>query len=65
MDILYGMICIEVWSKMGDVYLGYVFMDGFKEKGGLCYCINSVFLCFILKEKMKEEGYGEYLKFLF
>jgi len=28
---------------------------------GLRYCINSAALRFIPVEKMKEEGYGEYL----
>jgi peptide methionine sulfoxide reductase msrA/msrB len=51
----------EVRSSHGNAHLGHVFADGPKESGGLRYCINSASLRFIPKEKMEEEGYGEYL----
>ncbi|MEW9676216.1 peptide-methionine (R)-S-oxide reductase MsrB [Lentibacillus sp. L22] len=59
-DTSHGMIRTEVRSKDADSHLGHVFDDGPKEHGGLRYCMNSAAMRFIPKEKMDEEGYGQY-----
>lgn len=59
-DLSHSMVRTEVRSSGADSHLGHVFPDGPKDQGGLRYCINSAALRFIPKEKLEEEGYGEY-----
>ncbi len=59
-DTTLGVERTEVRSKHADSHLGHVFDDG-PQPTGLRYCMDSASLRFIPVEKLKAEGYGQYL----
>lgn len=63
-DYSFGMMRTEARSMNANSHLGHIFDDGPEELGGERFCINSASLRFIPYEKMDEEGYGEYKKFV-
>ncbi len=56
-----GRVRVEIRSRYADSHLGHMFDDGPPPEGKR-YCINSASLRFIPKDKMRDEGYGQYLE---
>jgi methionine-R-sulfoxide reductase len=59
-DQSFGMERTELRAKKSDSHLGHLFKDG-PPPSGLRYQVMSAALRFIPLEKLKAEGYGEYL----
>ncbi|WP_227793537.1 peptide-methionine (S)-S-oxide reductase MsrA [Paenibacillus guangzhouensis] len=57
-DKSYHMVRTRVISRVGKIYLGHVFDDGPKDKGGKRFCIDSASIRFVPLDDMQQAGYG-------
>ena len=51
----------EIRSKYADSHLGHIILDGPISNNKIRYCMNSASLRFVPKNKLEEEGLGEYM----
>jgi methionine-R-sulfoxide reductase len=61
-DNSYGMVRTEVRGKKSNSHLGHIFDDG-PPPSKLRYCVNSAAMRFVPAEKLKEEGFLEFIPF--
>jgi methionine-R-sulfoxide reductase len=62
-DNSYGMVRTEVRAKKSNSHLGHLFDDG-PPPSKLRYCVNSAAMRFVPAEKLKEEGFVEFVPLL-